>query len=277
MDSKNILLAGLPAAGKSTYLTALWAVEKDGKSGHLLSCDGLPLESSYIDGMQDNWMVLKEVRRTSFAEPQEITLPMKSSRTGERISLSLPDFKGEVFQKVLDNVVSDKISVWCTKADGILFMLSIGGSSPEMLQEEVSETAKPKVDLEKVVMTSNDITLVIQNVLLLKFLREEIGDCPISLCFSCWDVVDCGGGRSVEEWVKENHPCVYNFVNEHFSSFRFFGVSAQGADYVSLNESQEDVLAEKTTQKERAFIFTDKKSFDITEPIDYIISASDED
>lgn len=277
MESKNILLAGLPAAGKSTYLTALWAVEKDGKSGHLLSCDGLPSESSYIDGMRENWMVLKEVRRTSFAEPQEIILPMKSGRTEEKINLSLPDFKGEVFQKVLDNVVSEKINVWCSKAEGILFMLNIGGSSPELLQEELSDTTKPKVDVEKVVMTSNDITPAIQNVLLLKFLREEIGDCPISLCFSCWDIVDCDAEKSVGDWVKENHPCIYNFVNEHFSHYRYFGISAQGADYVGLDETKEDELAEKTTQKERAFVFTNKKSFDITEPIDFIISASDED
>ena len=41
METTNILLAGLPAAGKSTYITALWAVEKDGKSGHLLTCDAI--------------------------------------------------------------------------------------------------------------------------------------------------------------------------------------------------------------------------------------------
>lgn len=58
METTNILLAGLPAAGKSTFITALWAVEKDGKSGHLLTCDGMPSESSYrqyareLDGVE---------------------------------------------------------------------------------------------------------------------------------------------------------------------------------------------------------------------------------
>ena len=183
MERTNILLAGLPAAGKSTYITALWAVEKDGKSGHLLSCDGMPSESSYIDSMRENWMVLKEVRRTAFAEPQEIVLPMKSSQTGEKINLSLPDFKGEVFQRVLDNAVSKEIEDWCDKSSGILYMLNLGGSSPQMLQEEVSEVTKPKVDLEKVVMTSSDIDPVIQNVLLLKYLYERMDDVPIAICF----------------------------------------------------------------------------------------------
>lgn len=277
MESKNILLAGLPAAGKSTYITALWAVEKDGKSGHLLSCDGLPSESSYIDGMRDNWMVLKEVRRTAFAEPQEIVLPMKSLRTGEKISLVLPDFKGEVFQRVLDNAVSDNILEWCDKADGILFMLNLGNASPDMLQEEMSDAAKPKVELEKVVMTSSDITDAIKNVLLLKFLREGMGDCPISICFSCWDIRDVAEGLSAEQWVKVNHPCIYNFVEDHFSEYRYFGVSAQGADYQTLDEEHEDDLAEKTTAKKRAFVYSDKKSFDITEPLDYILSSNNED
>ena len=276
MESTNILLAGLPSAGKSTYITALWAIEKDGKSGHLLSCDGLPSESSYIDGMRDNWMVLREVRRTSFAEPQEIVLPMKNKRTGTKIALALPDFKGEVFLRILDNVVSEDITKWCGKSSGVLFMLNLGGCSPEMLQEQVSDTARPKVEIEKVVMTTNDITPAIKNVLLLKYLFNQIGDCPIAICFSQWDIIDCEDGKNMEEWVRENHPCVYNFVVEHFSNYRYYGVSAQGADYIVLNEQQSDELAEKTTQKERAYVYTDKKSFDITEPIDFIISKANE-
>ena len=151
-------------------------------------------------------------------------------------------------------------------------MLNLGNASPEFFQEEMSESAKPKVEMEKVVMTSNDITDAIKNVLLLKFLWGEIGDCPISICFSCWDIRDVAEGLTAEQWVKENHPCIYNFVAEHFTDYRYFGISAQGADYQGLDEEHEDDLAEKTTRKERAFVYTDKKSFDITEPIDYILS-----
>lgn len=272
METTNILLlAGLPAAGKSTFITALWAVEKDGKSGHLLTCDGMPSESSYIDSMRENWMVLKEVRRTAFAEPQEIVLPMKSRQTGEKINLSLPDFKGEVFQKILDNAVSKEIEDWCDKSNGILFMLNLGDYSPKMLQEQVSDETRPKVDLEKVVMTSSDIDPAIQNVLLLKYLYERMDDIPIAICFSSWDTTDCIEGKSIDEWVLENHPCIYNYVKEHFSCYKFYGISAQGADYGELDENSGDELAEKTTLKERAFIYTDKKSFDITEPIDFLI------
>ncbi len=271
MEATNILLAGLPAAGKSTYITALWAVEKDGKSGHLLSCDGMPAESSYIDSMRENWMVLKEVRRTAFAEPQEIVLPMKRSRTGENINLSLPDFKGEIFQRILDNAVSEEIEDWCDKSSGILFMLSLCNSSPQVFQEEVSDETKPKVDLEKVVMASSDIDPEIQNVLLLKYLYERMDDVPIAICFSSWDSADCNKGKTIDKWVEENHPCIYNFVNEHFSSFKFYGISAQGADYRELDENSGDELAAKTTLKERAFIYTDQKSFDITEPINFLI------
>lgn len=271
METTNILLAGLPAAGKSTFITALWAVEKDGKSGHLLTCDGMPSESSYIDSMRENWMVLKEVRRTAFAEPQEIVLPMKSRQTGEKINLSLPDFKGEIFQKILDNAVSKEIEDWCDKSNGILFMLNLGDYSLKMLQEQVSDETKPKVDLEKVVMTSSDIDPAIQNVLLLKYLYERMDDIPIAICFSSWDTTDGIKGKSIDEWVLENHPCIYNYVKEHFSCYKFYGISAQGADYGELDENSGDELAEKTTLKERAFVYTDKKSFDITEPIDFLI------
>ena len=271
MDNKNILLAGLPAAGKSTYITALWAVEKDGKSGHLLICDGLPSESSYIDGMRDNWMVMKEVRRTSFAVPMQISLPMKSWRTGQKLTLSLPDFKGEIYQRIINNMISEDVKDWCKKSSGILFMLYLGNESPELLQEQVSESPEPKVELEKVVLNSNDISLVIQNILLMKYLYEMMNDSPIAICFSSWDKVDNPEGMSVEEWVKNNHPCIFNFVKEHFSNFCFYGVSAQGADYDDLNEENEDELAIKTTEKRRAYIFKENVSFDITEPLDFLI------
>ena len=64
-----------------------------------------------------------------------------------------------------------------------------------------------------------------------------------------------------------------SYVKEHFSTFRFYGISAQGADYGELDENSGDELAEKTTLKERAYVYTDKKSFDITEPIDFLIKG----
>jgi hypothetical protein len=268
----SVLLAGLPAVGKSTYITALWAVEKDGNSGHLLTCDEYPADSSYIDTMRNNWIELKEVRRTSFAEPIEIVLPMKDSKTGERVDLAMPDFKGEVFQRVLENSVSDGIKTWCDKSNAILFMLRLPTSSPDMLQEEVSDTASSRLEMESVVMQVSDIDPAIQSILLLKYLYGRMKDRPIALCFALWDKADCNEEMNVEQWVKENHPCIYNFVVEHFSNYRFYGISAQGAEYEGLDEVGEDELAERTTRKERAYIYTDKKSFDITEPIAFLVS-----
>jgi len=271
MENLNILLAGLPAAGKSTYITALWAVEKDGKSGHLLTCEGFPSETSYIDEMRDNWIELKEVRRTSFAEPMAIELPMKSRRNGKSIKLSIPDFKGEIFQRILVNREATDLNEWCKKSRGILFMTNLGSSSPEIFQEQCSETTTPILDQEKIVMTAHDIAPVIQNILLLKFLHSRMGDRPISICFSSWDKLDYDKDTHVEDWAKENHPCLYNFVVEHFSNYRFYGVSAQGADYTGLDNRSGDELAKKTTEKTRAYIYRESISYDITEPIDYLI------
>ena len=264
-------MAGLPSAGKSTYITALWAVEKDGQSGHQLTCDGLPSESSYIDGMRENWMVMKEVRRTSFAEPMEIVLPMKDSVKGTKLNLSLPDFRGEIFQNLLDNTVSEDVEEWCEKSSGILFMVNLGNSSPEEFQYNVNANTNPKVGLDKVVMRSSDISIVIRNVLLLKYLWGVMGDVPIAVCFSSWDLKDCAEGKDVSVWIRENHPCLYNYVQAHFKNFRFYGLSAQGADYDELDDESGDALAEKTTLKQRAYIYTDHVSYDITEPIAFII------
>ncbi len=277
MKKTNIFLAGLPSVGKSTYLTALWAVEKDGRSGHLLTCDDFPSDSSYIDGMRNNWIELKEVRRTTFAEPTEIVLPMRSSRTGNKINLAMPDFQGEIFQRVISNSISSNIDEWCDRSDGILFMLRMPTTSPEMLQEQISPKTEPRLEMEKVVMQTKDIEVAIQNLILLKYLYSRMGDCPISLCFSLWDIADNANNETMEKWVKVNHPCIYNFVTEHFTKFRFYGISAQGASYEDLSEEEGDKLAEKTTKKQRAYVYTDQLSYDITEPLYFLISTQDED
>lgn len=272
MEKTNILLAGLPAVGKSTYIAALWAVEKDGKSGHLLTCEDFPSDSSYIDIMKSNWIELKDVRRTTFAEPTEIVLPMKNNRTGVSINLALPDFQGEVFQRVLSNAISHDIEEWCDKSNSILFMLRLPTSSPEMLQEEISDDTEPRIGMDKVIMQTYNIDKAIQNVLLLKFLYERMGDCPISVCFSLWDMADNSSNISIEEWVKLNHPCIFNYIVEHFSAYKFFGVSSQGSSYEGLSEQQEEELSAKTIEKKRAYVYTDKVSYDITEPIVFLIS-----
>ena len=35
-NTKKCLIVGLPNAGKSTYIGAFWAIEKDGGTGHKL-------------------------------------------------------------------------------------------------------------------------------------------------------------------------------------------------------------------------------------------------
>ncbi len=189
----------------------------------------------------------------------------------------MPDFQGEIFQRVISNSISSDIDEWCDRSDGILFMLRMPTTSPEMLQEQISPKTEPRLEMEKVVMQTKDIEVAIQNLILLKYLYSRMGDCPISLCFSLWDIADNANNETMEKWVKVNHPCIYNFVTEHFTKFRFYGISAQGASYEDLSEEEGDKLAEKTTKKQRAYVYTDQLSYDITEPLYFLISTQDED
>ena len=56
-----------------------------------------------------------------------------------------------------------------------------------------------------------------------------------------------------------------------FHATKFFNTFEGGA--VVTNE---DELAEKTTKKERSFVYTDKKSYDITEPIYFIVTQNED-
>ncbi len=64
-DKHSCLMVGLPSAGKSTYLAAFWAIEKEGNTGHLVSCRRYPPKTKYLDELKNNWLQQELVKRTT--------------------------------------------------------------------------------------------------------------------------------------------------------------------------------------------------------------------
>lgn len=258
------LIAGLPSAGKSTYIAALWAIEKDGDTGHELTITEYPADTTYLDRLRASWQGLRPVERTSLSEPVEIELKMKNRKSDKEISLLIPDFKGEHFQQVLANVVSDDVKRWCGEARSILFFMR--DVQPFVLQDDVpnDHTSDMPQAGDDVNMTLKDIPALMQNVMLLKYLSESMPGTNISVCFSAIDTL--GIQSPIEEWVKMNLPFLHRFLRNHFRTVNYFGVSGQGLDYDDTTLS-EDEMIEKTMKKERAYIYTDRQDFDLTKPL----------
>ena len=74
------------------------------------------------------------------------------------------------------------------------------------------------------------------------------------------------------EFLRNECPFLSNFINQYFPEAYIFGVSAQGWEY---NEKMDiDDCMNKTMEGKRSYIIdpNGKKSYDITLPLDYLIS-----
>lgn len=272
-NTKKCLIVGLPNAGKSTYIGAFWAIEKDGGTGHKLTCTEYPSDTTYLDALKKNWLEQTVVSRTVNIEPQEIHLKLHSEITGNTLELHIPDFKGEVFQRILSNNVMEKAVQWCNETDCILYFIKY--AKEDILQDEIpqisefvepSQTEFPRT--ESTIMQIEDISEWTQNIMLLKYLHSQV-DCniPLAICISAWDKVNTD--LPIESWVKSKHPFLYNFIQHHFTNVKYYGVSAQGLEY---KDEKFDEYQQLTELKQRAYVYTNNKSHDITEPFDFLIT-----
>ncbi|KAA6332730.1 hypothetical protein EZS27_018789 [termite gut metagenome] len=271
-NTKKCLIVGLPNAGKSTYIGAFWAIEKDGDTGHKLTCKEYPSDTTYLDALKKNWLEQTIVGRTVNIEPQEIHLKLHSETTENTLDLHIPDFKGEAFQHILSNNIMEKVVKWCGQTDCILYFIKY--AKEDILQDEVpqtsvvSESQAEPVRKEPMTMQIKDVSEWIQNIMLLKYLHTQVvNDIPLVICISAWDKVDTV--LSIESWIKSNHPFFYNFIQHHFTNVKYYGVSAQGLEY---KDEKIDEYQRLTELKQRAYIYTDNKSHDITEPFDFLIT-----
>ena len=268
---KRCLVVGLPNAGKSTFIGAFWAIEKDGGTGHTLTFDKYPNDIKYLNALKDNWLEQKAVDRTVQLS-QDLVFDLVRFSDGGKLSVNLPDFKGEVFNHLLLGNTPDKLDEWIKNADSILMFLE--NCEEEIYSEEFGNDTV-EGETPSTAFGIGEIEPWIKVVQILKYLKKEKGDIPLSICVSAWDksVNNLSEGDTVDSWLKNEHLFFYTFVKHNFSDVRFYGISAQGLDYDDRGvEFTDKKVRELTEQKKRAYISSGTdKDYDITKPLAWLL------
>lgn len=277
------MIAGLPDAGKTTYIAALNGVmSQDGDFS--LQLDGKASQWTYVNDMTNKWLEGETVTHSTDEEAKFIKWPLKN-KDGQRIDLTIPDMKGEYYFDIINNDFDPKLAKFCEEADGILYF--INGMSRFVLKDhfmnmqndrngesadaddgankEIDET-KQREDADKIKLKPENMQDVTKNLLVIKYLRELMGDVKIVVAISSWD--ERKGYNSIEDYFKQMCPAIYNYVTKNFSNSMLCGVSAQGVKYGSEGSAK---LNELTEKGKRAYIFTDEKKFDLALPLQYLI------
>ena len=269
-NDMKCLAIGLQDTGKTSYITAFWAIEKDGNTSHKLTFKKYPSDTSYLDSMATLWLDQAIVQRSQI-NITDLTFDLIHKESGRQFKISIPDFKGERFKLILQNEAIEEVDNWLKQADCLLFFLS---PNPERKfnEEYYGVIPQEKQNFELLPeFTVDAIDEWIQNIELLKYIHATRGNLKIAFCVSKWDTM-MSKQIGIEDWIKQEHLFFYNFVRYHFNDVKYFGVSAQGLDYDHRGEMTEEKVSELTDKKRRAFISSGtNRDYDITLPLSWLL------
>lgn len=274
---KKCFIAGVPDAGKTTYIAALWDIIKRGGSDLELQFTTSPENSSYLNEIWEYWVSMNKIERSKTPVPDDIKINVKRKTDNKELELDIPDFMGEQFQKIIDHTLPDNIKQWIEQSDRMVYLINkLDDVSKDDIEEDDPEDATvdrteerqkaPRLAPEKMLEAS-------QNMMVLKYIASHAKMQKIAIGLSAWDV-KMTANLTPEDYLQQRSPVLYNFIKWHFKEVKFFGVSAQGFDYKDKNEKAAE-MRDKARKSRRAFIAFDKEkdlSPDLTKLFNYLIS-----
>lgn len=112
------LIAGLPSAGKTTYIAALSYLLHNPISEQMLRFNILPDDISLINRLQQPWLEQKIVDRTSRGKVTDLQFNLERISDQKVINVNIPDIAGEDFTSILEKQC-ETINSWNEKPDSL--------------------------------------------------------------------------------------------------------------------------------------------------------------
>ena len=285
------LIIGLPEAGKTTFLAALWhVVTSDEVPGSLklLQLDG---DRTYLNLIRKAWLKFEEIGRTVAQSEETVSMKLCQSDGAEPIDLVFPDMKGESFrQQWVNREWTKEYDELVREAQGILlFVHSLTSMGAERIDAALGEAVAALADeedkAEEMKSIDEDGKLPewnplmappqVQLVELLQFIdyqRIDENVIPIAVVISAWDIV-IANYDSPQQWLSERLPLLDQYLRTNGERFplRVYGVSAQGAPL----DGDLTRLQEQTRQSDRIIVVNENGStHDITSPIKWLMQIA---
>lgn len=231
-DSLELMMVGLPASGKSTYVGALFHALKHEKADgfHL---EVLPDQRDYLIKLERDWLSMTPVARSQHHGPKGIELTLRDELYDRSLVLSVPDIAGEEFEAAWEHGVwSDDVGTRVTAAGGILlFVRSDDVRAPAPIVTGAS-TDRATSWGEHVWHPHDAPTQAKLCDLLEQIGRIRGGSTPpIAVVVSAWDAV-ADLERTPAGWLREATPLLAQWLQcqDPDVMHAVFGISAQGGD-----------------------------------------------
>lgn len=284
------LMLGLPKAGKTTFLAALWHVLKSGEIPGSLLMGQREGDQEYLNLIAEQWSKCKELARTPSGGHTAVTILLRDPDRGTNVRMSIPDMSGEIYASQWEHrecdlgfaeLVADaggclafvhpgtlSPTAWIASASAVYDGWAGADSEPESADQEDADAEREQPATPWAAKVS---PTQVQMVEVLQFLTELASRrLRLALVVSAWDLVP--GNLSPEQWVERDLPLLWQFLRTNPGHFdvAYFGVSAQGGK----NEDAETLLEHQIASHRIRVVAQGGESKDITLPIRWLMSPA---
>jgi len=284
LTSKHIVMIGLPATGKTSFLAALWYLVQHPQVQSGLRLDKLDGDSKYLNQIAKAWAGYELVPHTRLDSETVVSMSLKNIQTGQTLTLSFPDLSGESFtlQWTMRQFTQGYDSFLQQASGGMLFISPLKYKKPiridmaNPLVEEIGGDSETQADAQDISSTHRpwnpeDAPTQVQLVELLQFISVRDYFRPpfrLAVIVSAWDQLR-QLNRSPLDWVAHEFPLLHQFLqsNQHLFESAVYGISAQGGDY-----GQRDAILDKTPSERIEVVGANiRNPHDLTEPLQWLM------
>ncbi len=239
MSLNNIVMAGLPKSGKTTFLAALWHLVHADEVHTALRFHSLKKgDYSHLNTIAKRWRDAEPQIRTDLRLPKFVQMNLVDS-TGHEIELSFPDLSGEAYRIMWEmrKCTSDVNSTLQEGGSLLLFVHANRIKRPlwiteerqqmETLGLEVADEGRQELSWQPSI-SPTQVTLV-DIIQLMQGAPLDYTPAKIAIGLSAWDTV-AEEGRRPDEFLRTELPLLSQYLLSFFGPdrFRVYGVSAQG-------------------------------------------------
>jgi hypothetical protein len=237
-DTRSVVFVGLPAAGKTTYLTFLYQCIYHSHASSLVLNDFAD-DRTYLHEMGKNLFLCTPMPRTVMGTPSVTRLSVTASDDAG-VELRMPDYSGESWSAVLrERHWPPPLWGEIDDTDGVVFFININGfpDDPSLQTARISaetlgwqQADADSESSEADVAEPSQVTVVD----LMQAIREVKPQLRrASLVLSAFDTETMVAPAA---WVKMNAPLLQQYIRANKTEFdiQIFGVSAQGGDYGAI-------------------------------------------
>jgi len=212
MADQSVVVIGLPASGKTTFLAALWHLITAREIETMLQFGGLGAgDASHLNAIAARWRDAKVQDRTAIAGNRLVSMNLLDG-SSTAIRVMFPDMPGEAYRRMWEDRDCEPEIADVLRAGGVLMFIHADTiRRPQWVVDEVAQSKALGLELpegDSVGWHPRLAPTQVQLVDLLQLLRTpplDVGPRQLAIMLSAWDKAS-GEGMSPEAFLEAKLP-----------------------------------------------------------------------